>query len=251
MIMVLAGTKDGRILSERLCKKGLKVLATTVTEYGSRLFGPGIEFRTGPLNKDSLEQIIKENNIELIVDATHPYAKDISETAIAVSCKCNIEYLRYERESSKTQYPNIIHVKDIDEAVKVLEKYQRIFLTTGSKNLDKFAKLMHICKYLIARVLPKSEVLKKCEDLGFTPENIIAAKGPFSMEINFQMFKEYRADVVVTKDSGAIGGVPEKITAASKLNLPILLIERPSVNYPNVVNDMDKVICEICNRFLL
>ncbi|AEE90658.1 Precorrin-6x reductase [Tepidanaerobacter acetatoxydans Re1] len=251
MIMVLAGTKDGRILSERLCKKGLKVLATTVTEYGSRLFGHGIELKTGPLNEDSLEQIIKENNIKLIVDATHPYAKDISETAIAVSCKCNIEYLRYERESSKTEYSNMIYVKDIAEAIKVLEKYQRIFLTTGSKNLDKFAKLMSMGKYLIARVLPKSEVLKKCEDLGFAPENIIAAKGPFSMEMNCQMFKEYRADVVVTKDSGVIGGVPEKITAASKLNLPILLIERPSVNYPNVANDMDKVICEICNRFLM
>ena len=70
------------------------------------------------------------------------------------------------------------------------------------------------------------------------------------MEMNCQMFKEYRADVVVTKDSGVIGGVPEKITAASKLNLPVLLIERPAVNYPNVANDMDKVICEICNKFL-
>ena len=113
------------------------------------------------------------------------------------------------------EYSKIIHVKDIDEAIRILENNQRIFLTTGSKTLDRFTELLDRGKHLIVRVLPKSEILKKCEGIGLSPENIIAMKGPFSSEMNYQMFKDYKADVVVTKDSGIIGGVPEKIEAAS------------------------------------
>jgi precorrin-6A/cobalt-precorrin-6A reductase len=248
MIMVLAGTKDGRILAERLFERGLPVLATTVTEYGSRLFQAGIYLRTGPFNKEDFRQVIYKNNIELIIDATHPYARDISEIAIAVSGECKVKYLRYERENTLQEYANIIHAKDLDEAIRILGNYQQIFLTTGSKSLDRFMKLIDRGKRLMVRVLPKSEILKKCEDIGLSPENIIAIKGPFSSEMNYQMFKEYKADVVVTKDSGIIGGVPEKIEAASRLKLPVVLIQRPHIDYPEVINDMEQLIREVCDK---
>jgi precorrin-6x reductase len=128
MIMVLAGTKDGRILAERLFERGLPVLATTVTEYGSRLFQAGIYLRTGPFNKEDFRQVIYKNNIELIIDATHPYARDISEIAIAVSGECKVKYLRYERENTLQEYANIIHAKDLDEAIRIdIELDRRIF----------------------------------------------------------------------------------------------------------------------------
>ncbi len=247
MIMVLAGTKDGRIIAESLYEKGLPVLATTVTEYGRRLFKPGIDIRTGPLDKDTLRRVIAENNVDTIIDATHPFARDISEMAIKVCGECKIDYLRYERKKAKEFYTDIIHVKDFDQTITVLEKYQHIFLTIGSKNLDRFAKLITQGKQLTARVLPKSDILKKCEDLGLLPENIIAMKGPFSREMNYHMFKESRADVVVTKDSGVIGGVLEKIEAASMLKLPVVLIERPAIHYPNVIYNLEQLLQKICD----
>ena len=148
MIMILAGTKDGRILAEKLFERGLPILATTVTEYGARLFQEGIALRIGPLSKENFRQVIAKNNVELIIDATHPYAQDISETAIAVSNECKVKYLRYERKNTLQEYSNIIHVKDIDEAVRILRNYQRIFLTTGSKTLDRFAELLDRGKIL-------------------------------------------------------------------------------------------------------
>ena len=72
-------------------------------------------------------------------------------------------------------------------------------------------------------------------------------KGPFSREMNYHMFKESRADVVVTKDSGVIGGVLEKIEAASMLKLPVVLIERPAIHYPNVIYNLEQLLQKICD----
>ena len=57
-----------------------------------------------------------------------------------------------------------------------------------------------------------------------------------------ELFKHYKADVIVSKDSGQIGGVDTKLTAAERLNLPIVMIDRPNINYDNVVYDFDAVL---------
>ncbi|NTW73188.1 MAG: precorrin-6A/cobalt-precorrin-6A reductase, partial [Eubacteriaceae bacterium] len=72
-----------------------------------------------------------------------------------------------------------------------------------------------------------SSVLKKCEDLGFSPGNILALQGPFSEELNQAMYQEYQIKYMVTKDSGSIGGVREKILPALKMGIQVLILKRP------------------------
>ena len=67
-------------------------------------------------------------------------------------------------------------------------------------------------------------------------------QGPFSTELNIELFKHYNAEVIVSKDSGQIGGVDTKITAAEKLNLPVVLIDRPKINYDKVVSTFEEVL---------
>ncbi|MDF2635993.1 MAG: precorrin-6x reductase, partial [Pelosinus sp.] len=92
------------------------------------------------------------------------------------------------------------------------------------------------------RVLPEPSVLVECLDLGFKPQDIVAMQGPFSHNLNVALFQEYRAEVIVTKNSGQIGGSDMKITAAMSLNLPLVIIDRPMIQYHNVVYDTDDVI---------
>lgn len=241
-ILVLAGTRDGRRIAEDLHSRGFLVYATTVTGYGAGLFKSGLEVVTGALSRESLSRLIKEKNIEAVVDATHPFAKDISVLAIGVCDAMNIRYVRYEREKSEEgSHNNILRAKDYDEAGKILLDYNNIFLTIGSRNLHRLTYLSGLGKEITVRVLPNSEVLKNCEELGFTPDKIIAMQGPFSSMMNQIMFQERGAEIVVTKDSGIVGGVLEKIEAAQRLHIPVLLIERPKIDYPGIARDMREI----------
>lgn len=241
MILVLAGTQDGRMIAEALANRGLDTWATTVTDYGGELISKKVKVRTGPLDKKDLVTFIRENRIQLVIDATHPFARDISLTAIEGCEELGVKYIRFERESTDKIYSKLIKVKDFDEALEMVEKYNRIFLTIGSKHLDKFAGLLDRGKKLTTRVLPRSNILKKCEDLGFPLESIIAMKGPFTTEMNYHMFKESGAQVIITKDSGIIGGVLEKLKAASSLNIPVVFVQRPPIEYPMVVRNMKEL----------
>ena len=84
---------------------------------------------------------------------------------------------------------------------------------------------------IIARVLPDPVVLQECAGLGFRPRDIVAMEGPFSHELNVALFREYGAEVIVTKNSGQVGGSDTKISAAMELNLSLVMIGRPAVSY--------------------
>ena len=120
--------------------------------------------------------------------------------------------MRFERESliKQIDYDDIYVVEDIEQACEIAnEKGNNIFIGTGSKNLDKYIELIK-GKKLIARVLPTSDVLKSCEELGLNADNIIAMKGPFTEEINIATYRQYDIDLLITKESGVAGGFLEQ-----------------------------------------
>jgi precorrin-6A/cobalt-precorrin-6A reductase len=91
--------------------------------------------------------------------------------------------------------------------------------------------------------------IKNIIDLGLPPANIIAVKGPFTKEFNRALFKEFRADVIVTKASGDSGGLKSKIEAAVELRIEIIVIQRPQINYPLVFNQAAGLIKYIKNDY--
>ena len=100
---------------------------------------------------------------------------------------------------------------------------------------------------MTVRILPTAEVLKECEILGLLPKQIVAIQGPFSAELNAELFKHAGAEVIVTKNSGKIGGADTKIEAAEILNLPVVLINRPKINFENVAKSFEDVAKFITN----
>ena len=118
-----------------------------------------------------------------------------------------------------------------------------VFLTTGSHSLPLFraAAAGRDCR-LIARVLPQPEVIADCIANGFSPADIIAAQGPFSQELNRELFRAYGADVMVTKNSGAIGGTDAKIAAAIELGLIIVVVQRPAALQQQVFDSLPALL---------
>ena len=248
MIFVLAGTQDGREIVRLLLEQGHDVAASVVSSYGGELLahacGQRCLINDKPLDEAALKDYLQEHDICLLVDASHPYAANVSRNAIAVCQALSIPYIRYERDLSKLDYDRITVVHSYEEAAQAAAALgKKIFLTTGSRNLDKFVHSPDLkdCE-LTARVLPTAEVIGLCESLGLDAGHIVALQGPFSQELNRELFRKYGAEVIITKNSGTIGGTDTKFAAAAELNLPIVLIDRPKLNYPCITHDYAEVL---------
>jgi precorrin-6A/cobalt-precorrin-6A reductase len=127
------------------------------------------------------------------------------------------------------------------------KSHHNILLTTGSRQLEAFEGLPKDRTYI--RVLPTAGVLKKCENLGYKPRQILALQGPFSVEMNVAIMKEFNIGFMVTKDSGDVGGVKEKIEAARIVGAKVLFIRRPAVAYPRQVSTVDEAVtCALKNH---
>ena len=235
-IFLTAGTEDGRKLAEFLTRHGHNVTASVVSEYGKKILEQynGINVSEKKLNADELTEILRGN----------PYAVNVSQNAVEACKRAEILYIRFERAEVKSTDENIFHVDSYEQAaIKAAELGKNIFITTGSRNLKKFVEspALKNCN-LTVRILPTAEVLSECESLGLTPKNIIAMQGPFSTELNVEMFKQCRAEVIITKNSGKIGGADTKLDAAKILNLPVVMIDRPKIFYPNVAATFEEVL---------
>ena len=127
---------------------------------------------------------------------------------------------------------------------------RHIFLTTGSRNLARFvhAAAAFDC-VLTARVLPTAEVVALCAELGLTPAQIIAMQGPFSRALNRAMYEKYEADVIVTKNSGTVGGTDAKFQAAEDLGLPVVVIDRPVLSYPHLAHTAEEVLTFVADIY--
>ncbi|MCR5177253.1 MAG: cobalt-precorrin-6A reductase [Anaerovibrio sp.] len=246
MIFVAAGTQDGRELAGYLLNQGYDVTASVISQYGQSLLKAyqGIKINDKPLDESGLTDYLRKNGVKCFVDASHPYAANISSNAMAACKKCEIPYIRFEREVSQLKYDKAYYVADYKSAAKKAgELGENIFLTTGSRTLSIFSKADELvgCR-LICRILPEAEVVKGARELGFTPDNIIAMQGPFSRELNRELFVKYNADVVVTKNSGSMGGTDTKFEAARDLELPLVIIDRPKMKYTNIANSFQDIL---------
>ncbi|MFQ5686407.1 MAG: precorrin-6A/cobalt-precorrin-6A reductase, partial [Candidatus Scalindua sp.] len=133
-------------------------------------------------------------------------------------------------------------VKNMDEAVEWCRKSDRrnILLTTGFSSVEKFAKLKDE-KNIYVRMLPMPAPIEQCVKMGIKSSNILALQGPFSLELNKAIINQYHIDVVITKDSGNTGGVPEKIQAAIETGIDTVVIQREEIDYPVICSSINEV----------
>lgn len=237
MIFVLAGTRDGRKLAAALVHAGHEVMASAVTSYGAELLRsiPGLSVWEGALDAEQLAALIKDREVKGIVDATHPFATEISRLAQEVAVRSCVAYLRWERPF--TQLPEdhpLIHCVDTwEKAVSKVASLsgRRVFLAVGVKPLPFFLTQLALQeRQFIVRILPVLESLQVCYRFGLRPDQIIALQGPGTRKANEALLEEYQAQILVTKESGNAGGTKIKVAAACALGIPTVVVKRPAVS---------------------
>ncbi|MGR3319868.1 MAG: precorrin-6A reductase [Candidatus Anammoxibacter sp.] len=172
MILVLSGTEDGKEIVKKLYDNGYDLLTSVATEYGKAMFermSLGEICIQGRLDADGLMRLIEDKQIDLLIDATHPYATNVSLNAIKACNEKNIRYIRFQRSKTVLPVSKLIHVvKDVDEAInKCKELGRRIMLTTGFNNIKDFVRLNGE-RELVVRVLPIADHVQKCVKMGYT-----------------------------------------------------------------------------------
>jgi len=244
VILLLGGTEEARLIAENLDCEDFDLIVTVTSSYGADLLsGTGAEVMQRRFTEEGLQEFLNARGIDLIIDATHPFACEITSLALDSCRSMDVRYVRYERP--RVEYPadmRVLEVEDFEEAAAAASEYERILLTTGSSNLQEFTDALEDAeRRVFVRILPRTNFLRRTLECGIPVGNVIAMKGPFSLEMNEVIFRDYDIDAVVSKASGSCGGVEEKLRAADRIGIPVILIDRPEFDYPEKVQNMEQL----------
>ena len=220
-VLVIAGTTESRQVIEKLLGENPneRILASVATELGKEML---LEYDI---------DVLKENPCEKIIDASHPFAKIVSETVKKVAESADIPYERYERTNLQYDYEGIVHVKDVQEAITLLNELKgNVFLTTGVNTAAAYMSgVENGAERLFIRVLDNVSSLEGCAKAGYPEGHVFGKMPPFTVEDNVRLIRETEAEVLVSKDSGKTGGVDVKVEACRQTGIKMILIDRPNV----------------------
>ncbi|WP_326911498.1 precorrin-6A reductase [Sedimentibacter sp. MB31-C6] len=227
-VCIFGGTTEGRLLAEFLNDYNIKTDLYIATEYGEQFVKDlnNVTVHQERLNKEHMIELFQKYNFDFVVDATHPFAKIVSQNAMESTECCNLKYYRIVRETVENE--RAIYYDTVEDIVNYLNNVEgNILLTTGSKDLDKFTKVSNYEERIFIRILPMESSLKRAIELGYSNKNIICMQGTFSEELNVAMINAVDAKYLVTKESAASGGFDEKVMSCIKTNSKCLVLKKP------------------------
>ncbi len=235
-VYLIGGTTEANVAASRLLADGYRVVTSVATGHGRRL-AVATETDAGRKDAAAMAAHAAEARARLLLDCSHPFATGARHEARRAAELAHIPYLRFCRPAPAAG-------KDFaggwEEAVKRLrQRGGRALLTIGVRHLHLFAAAG---LDFAVRVLPLEESLAECRRLQIDPRDIIAAHPPHSEDFNRACIRHTRADILVTKDSGAAGGLPEKLAAARKEGIETLVIARPPEREHVSLYDLDELL---------
>ncbi|MCB1342508.1 MAG: cobalt-precorrin-6A reductase [Pseudooceanicola sp.] len=221
-LLVLGGTTEANALAKLLAEKAIPAIYS----YAGRVADPQAQplpVRIGGFGGvQGLAGWLRDNRITHVVDATHPFAAQMSRHAIAACEATGIPLVALTRPAWAAQPGDRwVHVPDIAAAVDALgESRRRVMLAIGRMHLSEFAGApQHF--YLLRLVdAPSEPPLPDCA--------IEVSRGPFTVDGDTALMRRHAVDVVVSKNAGGTGA-RAKIDAARALELPVVMIDRPDL----------------------
>lgn len=223
-ILILGGTAEASALVKTCADQKIVYLILSLAGATKNpVLPPNVFTRVGGFGGTiKMAEWITENQIDKVVDATHPFAQQITRNAYQAAQITKIPYLRLERPAWHRDEDDFWQeVATVQDAVAALGSQPlRVFITIGRKELLPFKECSVPHKYWIRSVDKPDEM--------YIPgkAQLIQAKGPFNEEDEIAFLKQYRIDCIVSKNSGG-KTVYAKISAARKLQIPVMMIQRP------------------------
>lgn len=232
--LILGGTTEASALARALASAG----ADAVFSYAGRTKAPvaqPLPTRIGGFGGvDGLISYLRAEKIDAVVDATHPFAAQMSHNAIEACARAGVPLIGLQRPVWRAGEGDLwTHVDDIDSAIAALpDQPARVFLAIGKQNLAGFAARPH--HYLLRLVdAPSAPPLPDC--------TVVLARGPFDAAQDLALLQAHRISHIVAKNAGG-AGAEAKLIAARSLSLPVILIDRPKLPARRVLAEVADVM---------
>jgi precorrin-6A/cobalt-precorrin-6A reductase len=243
-VLLLGGTGDAAVLATRIAQvPDFEV----ITSLAGRIQNP--PYLSSPTRVGGFGGVVGLVNylrggthplgnckIDLLIDATHPFAAQISWHAAIAAEEVGIPHLMFLRSAwEQTRGDRWLQVANMEEAATALSGLaQRVFLAIGKQDLATFANLRDI--WFLMRAIDPPE-----PDEPIPQGKLLLSRGPFMIEDERSLLMQYEIGAIVTKNSGG-GATYAKIAAARELELPVVMIERPPIPFCEQVNTIEEVL---------
>jgi precorrin-6A/cobalt-precorrin-6A reductase len=238
-VLILGGTGDAVKLAAKLVDiPTLEVISSLAgrTKKPVALVG---QFRIGGFGgAEGLANYLRENAIDYLIDATHPCAGQITVNGAIAAQLANIPHLmlvrpQWERQSGD----HWIEVETVATAAKAIPgSVKRVFITSGRQQLEPFLQRSQTYPdtwYLMRSIDPP--------DIELPNSKVLLDRGPFSLEQERELLREYQIEAIVSKNSGG-DATYAKIIAARELGIPIVMVQRPEMPEGEKVTSIEEAI---------
>ena len=211
----------------------MDVIVSVATEYGRDCMdvesSSNVSVRTGRMDEAQIRQFLTTQKIDLVVDATHPFAAEVTKNVEQACRMAGTEYIRCvrERQNWDDKGERVVRVESVPEAVEYLQNTTgNVLIATGSKELKEYTRIAgckercYACPFYtgFSGREHSAWIRRKASD---------RHAGPFSKELNLAMLRALDARYFVTKESGKSGGFLEKVQAAEEAKAVLVVVGRP------------------------
>lgn len=223
-LLILGGSSEGATLARALESDHRFAATLSLAGRTQHPAGGPTPTRSGGFGgAEGLARYLALNRIDILVDATHPYAARMKRNAVEAAALTGVKLLAIRRPPWTPEAGNNwITAADLDEAAAALgDRPKRVFLTTGRKELAPFKAAAHHFYLLRSVEAPAPEALPPRVEA-------ISARGPFAYADELNLLRSHAIDILVTKNSGGTA-TAAKLAAARALDLPVVMVERPAM----------------------
>ncbi|MCC0176358.1 cobalt-precorrin-6A reductase [Waterburya agarophytonicola K14] len=255
-VWLIGGTSDSVAIAKILAGNNIPLVISVTTPSARSLYDRGLQIVTGCMNLARMQSFCQQEKFTAVIDASHPYAVEVSQQAIAITTKLNIAYLRYERSNYQGNNSTIANslITELDSFETLLAgnylQEETVLLTIGCKTLPQFQSWQDRAT-LYARVLPKIESITIAQSAGFKSDRTIAIRPPLTPDLEKALWQQWNISLVITKASGKAGGEDIKRQVALDLNIPLIIIARPQITYPQKTTNLSGILDFVKFRALI
>lgn len=247
MILLLSGTTAGTEITTRLIQEGYQLVAIPSRERDPKRAPHAGNRRLDIMDPEGrkLADLLEQKAVQAVLDLSGPFPDRTAKQVKEMCRRKGLPFLCYLPQVVETQSRALIYpVFSWTEAARCAAGLgDTIFLTTGSYNLGGFLdSIKDRPVRVVVRITPEYKVMRKCQELGLRPRDIVAMQGPFSKEMNQATFKSYQASVIVTRESGRKGSMGTKLSAASSLRIPVVMIKHNPDGTDIIVRTDDEIV---------